>query len=73
MNSLQSAGKDLAISPFEATRSLLTGQGVTDISSRLNMYFVDYSLMSLFIQVLFIFFIFTTLVNNRLFAGKLYY
>jgi hypothetical protein len=48
---LQTGGKDEEISPFTAIRALLTGQGVSDLSSRLNMYFVDYGLMSLFVQV----------------------
>ena len=43
--------KDVEISPFSAIRSLLTGQDVNSLSSRLDMYFVDFGLMSLFVQV----------------------
>lgn len=52
---LLTTGKDMEISPFEATRCLLTGTNITDLSSRIDMYFVDYGLMSLFVQVLFLF------------------
>jgi len=47
---LEGASKDFNVGIFEAAESLLSGSGVSSLSDRMDMYFVDFSIMPLFAQ-----------------------